>query len=393
MNVDQPSPYLRLSQFLDLESRWLGASDQDELCHRICRTIVILLEPAAAAIGLQREGEAYRIVAAEGDWSGSAVGEGPGGSLLRRALTTATPQLKSLGDTSIGVFPFHVGARTDACLHVKLDRPLFRGAEVSFLRFIASLASIVLAGTPARAEVVVEPAAPAASKRDEAAARRYVAMAVHDLRNPLNVVAGYANLLADRSLGELGDQQRDAVEAIERQVGTLLSVVDQLIELDRITSCSDTIHPTTFELRPLFEEIRATCFPHANGRVRWPGPEASFEFTTDRRRVFSIVQNLVDNALKHGNGEVEVGCTRSNRELVVDVSDGGPGLAPEIRKSMMEHVANGNEFVPRAGLGLYSVACYVKSLGGGLEIRERERGGTSIEVRLPTYPSARDNGR
>ena len=264
--------------------------------------------------------------------------------------------------------------------------------EIAFLRFLATLCGVVL-GARAQTEATL-PSAPPATQTATAAdapARRYVAMAVHDLRNPLNVVAGYTALLEEGSLGPLSPEQREAIEAIGRQCYVLLTAVDQLIELDRLGRGRQELSMSSFVLRGLFDDVRTTCFPRCNGQVRWPGPESAFEFQSDRRRIFSIVQNLIDNALKHAPGSaVLVDCKRSAGALIIDVRDQGPGLDAEMRAKIVAQAQTGAEAAPRSGLGLYAVASHVHALGGSMNVECGDAaGGTNIRVSIPGERSGR----
>jgi signal transduction histidine kinase len=385
MSTDDVSTYLKLSQFLELEGQWLGAADPAELCHRVCRTAAMLLDTPDVAIGLEPPGKPYALVAAEGSWQSTTPNVGATAGLLHAARTTGTAQLKSTGDQSAGVFPFKAANGLRGCLQVRVPRPAFRVLEISFLRFLASLCAIIISGG-AVPSLGAEQADRNGPHVRDSTARRYVAMAVHDLRNPLNVIAGYAALLQDESLGSLNEHQSEAIDAIGRQVQVLLSAVDQLIELHRMSGGVATqATALPFDVRGLFDDVRTTCFPNAGERVAWPGHEAGFDFCGDRRRVFSIVQNLVDNALKHTDGgPVAVDCTRANGHLTIEVKDHGPGLDAELRHTLTSHAQSGIELAPRSGLGLYTVATYVHALRGTAEIECPQGGGTLIRVRIPT---------
>jgi signal transduction histidine kinase len=391
MPSDDSHSYLRLTQFLDLESRWHGARDLRELCHRICRTASLLLDTPSVAIGLTHAGRPYSLMAGEGRWSHQDSERLPADGLLRNARTSGTPQLRSKGEESTGVFPFRTPT-IEGCLHVAMTRPVFRPDEIAFLRFLAALCGVVI-GARAQSDAPLS-AAPSATATAAAAAdapaRRYVAMAVHDLRNPLNVVAGYTALLEEGSLGSLSPEQREAIEAIGRQCHVLLTAVDQLIELDRLGRGRHELCLSSFMLRGLFDDVRKTCFPRCNGQVRWPGPESAFEFETDRRRIFSIVQNLIDNALKHAPGsDVLVDCKRSDGTLIIDVRDRGPGLDAEMRTKIVAQAQTGVETAPRSGLGLYTVASHVHALGGSMSVECGDPGGTSIRISIPGERSGR----
>ena len=125
MPTDDSHSYLRLTQFLELESQWHAAGDIRELCHRICRTASLLLGTPSVAIGLTRPGRPYTVLAGEGRWSRQDSEAIPADSLLRNARTSGIPQLRSKGEESTGVFPFRTPS-IDGCLHVALPRPVFR---------------------------------------------------------------------------------------------------------------------------------------------------------------------------------------------------------------------------------------------------------------------------
>jgi signal transduction histidine kinase len=371
---------LRLSQFLELHSRWLGGADADELAHRIRTTIGLLLDT---------EDVELTTISDRGDATSSArLLEKAGAELTtrqstleRKALATMSPQLQAAGDRADGAFPFRAGAHLRGCLHVTVPRPLFEGSEVVFLRFVAWLAGLVIASAPEGKAKAPQGLDAVGSESD---ARRYVAMAVHDLRNPLNVISGYGSLLADETLGKMAAEQADAVDAINRQVAVLLGLIEQLIDFDRLASAETSLAPSVVRLRELFDELRERCFASTSAPVSWPDAEAAFDFVTDRRRLFAIVQNLVDNALKHGAAApVSVACTRRDGRLVVTVADRGPGLPLAVKQALAERDASDRLRGRGAGLGLFTVACYVKALGGKLEVRTPDEGGTVLEVTLP----------
>ncbi len=389
MNPHNSSSYLKLGQFLDLESRWVGAADTGELAHRICRTVEILLDRPAVAIGAMRANGTYALLAREGDWPGSPQRLG---LLAKRALDSNTPQLKTVGDASLGVFPFQADDLA-GCLHVRIDRPLFEGSEVSFLRFLASLTAMVLGTRPHAGSIPPGTDYDAISNDEttkpdpalaDSRARRHVAMAAHDLRNPLNVVIGYADLLDEGALGDMTDDQRQAVGAIGRQAETLLSVVDDLIDVDRLFAHGASLDTSEFDVRTLFDELAERCFKGREGELDWPGPEAAFTFNTDRRKFASIAQNLVDNALKHGGSHVRVHCTRRSGMLILEVSDNGPGMPADVQAGLVAAATGDEEALPTQGLGLFAIATWVRVLGASIRVANGDVAGTTITVSIPS---------
>jgi signal transduction histidine kinase len=191
-------------------------------------------------------------------------------------------------------------------------------------------------------------------------------------------------LLADGALGSLTAEQQDAVAAINRQLAGLSVLIDRLIDFDRLARAETTVSATQFNLRALFDEIRERCFSASALPVAWPGAEANFDFVSDRRRLFAIIQNLVDNAVKHAAGDpVTVSCSRREGRLEISVIDHGPGLAPGLKTALTDREACERLRERGSGLGLYTVACYVRALGGRLDVKSPQSGGTEIAIGLP----------
>jgi len=370
--------YLRLSQFLDLQARWMGTARPSELAQRIRQTVGLLVPSDEVDIRLIPGAETRTATTVEG--RGEPLARDAG--LTRRALTSMSPQLQSRGDSAVGIFPFGAATGVHGYLRIVIPRPLFEGVEVAFLRFVASLSGVVL-GAPAQVGTA-PPSLPGEEPASETDARRYVAMAVHDLRNPLNVISGYGGLLADGTLGPLSAEQQEAVSAINRQLAGLSGLIDRLIDFDRLARAETTVTATKFDVRALFDEIRESCFGASALPVAWPGAEAGFEFVTDRRRLFAIIQNLIDNAVKHAASEaVTVACSRRDGRLEISVTDRGPGLSPGVKIALTDREACERLRERGSGLGLYTVACYIKALGGRIEVRSPEGGGTEIGLSLP----------
>jgi signal transduction histidine kinase len=382
MSAEQAPSFLTLAQFLDLERRWGETGDRFELAHRVCQTIVILLDAQAAALGLEVEDGRYHMLATIGD----SVSAGPHESVLvphlaERARSTHTPQLKNLQNSTIAVFPFRLSSSTAGCLHVRIPRPVLRGTEVSCLRFLASLAAIVFGGSARPIDTRFDTDAVDRSMGDGNAAR-LIAMVVHDLRNPLGVLAGYASALASGTLGPLNAEQQAAVGAVDRQVQVLTTAVEQLLDLDRSERLPHVQTRELFNLLDFFSELRDTRFAHLDAKIVWPGPESRFDFVGDRQRIASIVQNLIDNAVRHGGpGLVRVDCTRRNAQLLITITDRGPELPTEIRTALTNPARS--PYVSTSGLGVHIITRQLQHLAATVAIREGADGGNEIEVTIP----------
>jgi two-component system sensor histidine kinase PrrB len=103
-----------------------------------------------------------------------------------------------------------------------------------------------------------------------------------------------------------------------------------------------------------------------------------------------LVDNLVENAVRHGGSRVEVGLRRaSGGALLLTVDDDGPGIAEADRERIFERFARGPDSnSPGSGLGLALVAQQAQLQGGSVEVGDSEAGGARFSVRLPAAEAA-----
>jgi signal transduction histidine kinase len=114
-------------------------------------------------------------------------------------------------------------------------------------------------------------------------------------------------------------------------------------------------------------------------------------FTSDRVKVKEIVQNLIDNALKHAGDapvEVQVALAPDRETVRVTVRDAGPGIAPDLLPRLFEPFRPAGE-TAGTGFGLYLVRSFAEALGGRVAARSLPGEGTAMTVELPLSVPAR----
>lgn len=176
-----------------------------------------------------------------------------------------------------------------------------------------------------RAQAGLE-AARAEADRANAAKSRFLAAASHDLRQPLQSMFLFADVLRRR----LTDQQAcDALAMLERGMTVLKTLLDSLIDVARLDL--DVIRPqlATFELRPLLDEIAAAFAPVAAGKgigLRVES-EPDMRVCSDAHLLGRMLRNLVENAVRYTErGEVVLRGRRCGESACVDVEDTGVGI-------------------------------------------------------------------
>jgi len=108
-------------------------------------------------------------------------------------------------------------------------------------------------------------------------------------------------------------------------------------------------------------------------------------------KVKEIVQNLVDNALKHSDGravEIEVALAPEREAVRLTVRDRGPGIAADVLPHLFEPFRPGPGPERGTGFGLYIVRCFTEALGGRVAARSLLGDGTAITVELPLVAPA-----
>lgn len=231
-------------------------------------------------------------------------------------------------------------------------------------------------------------------EKSDRAKDRFIAVLSHDLRGPINSVLGWTQLLRREVLPK---EARDrALETIERSTRTQLGLVEELLDLSRITADKMVLELVPLDLGLTCRRIVEAFAPVAvDARVVLSIdaiPPSSTIFG-DRRRITQVVSNLLSNALKFTppDGRVSVRVRIEGAHAIIEVEDTGQGIRPELRAELFECYRQGAAAATaRAGLGLglYIVRQLVQLHGGTIEVESDGEGrGSTFVVRLPLRES------
>lgn len=207
----------------------------------------------------------------------------------------------------------------------------------------------------------------------------------HELRSPLARIR-VALALAQRKAAEPAQQD---LERIEQETERLDQLVGQILTLTRLRS-SALEHYVEVDLAALVSEVVADArFEHPDLSIRYE-PKDLPTVQGNSAELASAVENVLRNALLHsGDGaEVDVALEAIGREVLVTITDNGPGVPEKDIKRLFEpfyrvdpsrdHNKSGY------GLGLAIAASIVERHGGTVEARNRSGGGLAVSFRLPT---------
>ncbi len=212
--------------------------------------------------------------------------------------------------------------------------------------------------------------------------RGFVASASHELRTPLALLKGELELAlrAGRSPEEL----RAAIESAAEESDRLAQLAEDLLILARFDEGKLPVRREPLELGELLGTVAKRFESRADGRLRVEArPDLTLD--ADRLRLEQALSNLVDNALRHGAGEVSLTGTRSDGFVDLAVTDQGDGIPDELGDSAFERFTRGDPARSRggAGLGLAIVEAVALAHGGSVAAAKAPGGGAEVRIRLP----------
>jgi two-component system sensor histidine kinase ResE len=221
----------------------------------------------------------------------------------------------------------------------------------------------------------------------ECARTDFMAMLTHDIKNPVGVVLGCADMLAESNLSSDDAESvcaiRHAAETIDRLVSDLL--ISAMIESGQLELQSERI-PVRDLICAAVEQFRATASRQMICLEAEEITAAGF-IDGDRRQLERALGNLINNAIKYTarGGRVSVGVSLCNGRILLRVCDNGPGIAAEEIPYLFDKYrrVRGNGEVEGVGLGLYIVRHLVEAHGGSIAVRSGVGRGSTFIISLP----------
>jgi len=209
----------------------------------------------------------------------------------------------------------------------------------------------------------------------QARERRFTADVAHELRTPLTALGGEASLLEEH-LDAMPPAPRRPAELLIADVGRLRRLVEDLMEISRFDAGRESVRAERVDLA----ELAAATLRARGWQDRVELESEDVVVTSDPRRLERIVGNLVENALEHGGGDVRV---RVGRDFV-EVSDDGPGIAPEHLPHLFERFYKSDPSRTGRGTGLGLAIAHENALllGGDLVVWSEVGKGSRFTLRL-----------
>lgn len=217
---------------------------------------------------------------------------------------------------------------------------------------------------------------------------RFVSDASHELRTPISVIQGYANLL-DRWGKKDEKTLQESISAIKEEAANMKDLVEQLLFLARGDNNTIMLHLEDFSLSELSEEVvnEMRMIDGAHNYSHCPSEAA---VSADRALVKQALRILLDNAIKYTppGGNIKIASETDGRLSRISVQDDGIGINPEAVPKIFDRFYRTDESRARAtggaGLGLSIARWITLRHGGHMEVLSREGLGTRVTLILPS---------
>jgi signal transduction histidine kinase len=241
-----------------------------------------------------------------------------------------------------------------------------------------------------------------ALKEAERVKDEFIAIAAHELKNPMAAIKGYANMLTRNADGDtqLPDWQREAVETIDQATGRLVELTDDLLDVTRLQAGRIELHREPHDLIALVRRVVRRLQVTSERHTLEIHAEAEYVVgEVDVQRIEQVVTNLLNNAVKYSpeGGRVEVTITEDQTagEAHVAIADQGIGIPTDQQARIFSRFARADNARERGitgtGLGLYLSRELIERHGGRIWFESTVGYGSTFYITLPLADDAEES--
>ncbi|MBD8655970.1 response regulator [Oxalobacteraceae sp. CFBP 13730] len=275
------------------------------------------------------------------------------------------------------------------CVLDKKPRPEGLTEEQQFM--LTTMAHQVMSQIELRQALTEQESLNEALRRADQRKDEFLAMLAHELRNPLAPIVSAATMLSNFELQPSMVQR--AADIIARQAGHMTSLIDDLLDVSRVTRGKVELEFVELDLKDVLadavEQVRPLIEKHGHRLVLEAMPAPAL-VVGDRKRLVQVMTNLLSNAAKYTleGGRIEVRLATRGALIDVAIRDDGIGMSPELIASAFDLFSQGTRGLDRSqgglGIGLALVRSLLKLHGGEVTAASDGPGcGSTFRVTLP----------
>ena len=224
----------------------------------------------------------------------------------------------------------------------------------------------------------------------------------HELRTPMASIKGYIQLLLKQSLGEISEEQKNALNVVLRNTGRLDHLIQDILDISRLESGTMKFVSEKTDVRMLMEETVETMQSLADRKgikINLEIEDKIPELVVDQERIRQVLMNLIDNAIKFSPNDsgVMARARKEKDDVLFEVKDSGRGIPKEHQDKIFGTFYQVDSGMDRkfggVGLGLAISRGIVVSHGGKIWMESNMDNGSTFRFTLPVKPVEDMEGR
>jgi len=224
----------------------------------------------------------------------------------------------------------------------------------------------------------------------------FLSVMSHELRTPLNVVVGYSGMMLDGMLGEINQQQKEALQKIINRAADQLTLVNNILYATVLEVEKIKIESHEVDLKDFLHDLNSgyDILTSRDLIIKFEHPSELPVIRTDGQKLKQILQNLIDNAVKfteRGTITISARYIPEAKAVEFKVADTGIGISkdhlPLIFDKFRQVDSSETRLYGGVGMGLYIVGKFTELLGGTIGLESELGKGSTFTVTIPLSPS------
>jgi two-component system sensor histidine kinase GlrK len=219
---------------------------------------------------------------------------------------------------------------------------------------------------------------------------RFLQHISHELKTPLTAIRESTDLLSDGVVGRLNGQQEEIAQILQANARQLQTLIEDLLSFGTSQNHMPTLYLSRVELKSIVQRIAHNHKPTLIAKqIELDCELDEIYMLADREKFGTVVDNLLSNAIKFTppEGRIAIRLENSGETARLEVTDSGPGVAPDERERIFDAFYQGRQrpagYVKGSGLGLAIAREYVNAHQGTITVADHEGPGARLVVQLP----------